>query len=124
MNKKIAITTGDKLGIGKEIIEKALLKLNLPKENILIIGEKIKNLDYETLEIKEENNGEFCWQTLFNACQLAKESKIQAIVTAPVSKKVLNDAGYKFSGQTEVLEKLLSENKIGTNIKFTKREIQ
>ena len=35
-NYKIAITTGDKLGIGKEITQKALLKLNPKKEDILV----------------------------------------------------------------------------------------
>ena len=39
-NYKIAITTGDKLGIGKEITSKALDILKLPKQDVLIIGEK------------------------------------------------------------------------------------
>ena len=38
---KITITTGDKLGIGKEITKKALNFLKLPKEDVLIIGERI-----------------------------------------------------------------------------------
>ena len=36
---KIAITTGDLLGIGEEITIKALNSLNLPSEDILIIGQ-------------------------------------------------------------------------------------
>ncbi|MBR2069162.1 MAG: 4-hydroxythreonine-4-phosphate dehydrogenase PdxA [Candidatus Gastranaerophilales bacterium] len=107
--KKIAITTGDKLGIGKELTKKALDILKPEKENILIIGEKI-DVDYDFIPIDIENNGEFCYQSLKKASELALENKIQAIVTSPVSKKVLNDAGYIFSGQTEVLESLLSPN--------------
>ena len=37
---KIAITTGDKKGIGKEITKKALDVLNLDKNEVLIIGEE------------------------------------------------------------------------------------
>ena len=74
---KIAITTGDKKGIGKEITQKALDFLNPNLEDILIIGEKIEGLkkNYDFLEIKEENNGAFCYKSLELACTLAKEKK-------------------------------------------------
>ena len=58
-NYKIAITTGDKRGIGKEITEKALNILKLDKKDVLIIGEKI-NADYDVLEINEKENVDFC----------------------------------------------------------------
>ena len=41
---------------------------------------------------------------------MAQKGEIQAIVTAPVSKEVLNNSGYKFLGQTEILEHFLGEN--------------
>jgi len=105
--KKIAITTGDKLGIGKELTKKALDIIKPNKEQIVIIGEEI-DVDYDFIPINIENNGEFCYQALQLASNLALDNKIHGIVTSPVSKKVLNDAGYHFSGQTEVLESLLS----------------
>ena len=108
-NYKIAITTGDKLGIGKEITQKALLKLNPNKEDVLIIGEKI-DADYDLIEINEENNGKFCYKSLEMACKLAQEGKIKGIVTSPVSKLELNKAGYNFNGQTEVIESLLAHD--------------
>ncbi len=107
--KKIAITTGDKKGIGKELVKKALDIIKPDKKSVVIIGEKI-DVDYDFINIDIENNGEFCYQSLKKASELALENKIQAIVTSPVSKKVLNDAGHNFSGQTEVLENLLSPN--------------
>ncbi len=107
---KIAITTGDKLGIGKELVKKALDFLNPKKDEILIIGEKIEGLNYETLEINIEDNGEFCYQSLIKACKLAQEGKIQGIVTAPVSKEELHKSGHIFNGQTEVIENALKEN--------------
>ena len=107
--KKIAITTGDKLGIGKELVTKALNILKPEKNRIVIIGEKI-DADYDFIPVDIESNGEFCFQSLKLVSNLAIEDKIQGIVTAPVSKKVLNDAGHNFSGQTEILEYFLSPN--------------
>ncbi|MBE7705891.1 MAG: hypothetical protein E7Z91_01410 [Cyanobacteria bacterium SIG30] len=124
MNKKIAITTGDKKGIGKELVEKALLKLNLPKENVVIIGEKIDALNYETIEIKIENNGDFCFESLKVACNLAKEGKISAIVTSPVSKKVLHDAGHFYNGQTEVIEEHLKKDKDKAEMMFITNDLR
>lgn len=106
---KIAITTGDKKGIGKEITKKALDILKPNQDDVLIIGEKI-DVDYDFLEVNEENNGTFCYKSLEIACKLAKENKIKGLVTAPVSKFELHNAGYKFNGQTEIIEKLLAHD--------------
>ena len=109
---KIAITTGDKKGIGRELVEKALDELNLDREEIVIIGENIAGLeDYETVEVKIENNGEFCFRCLEVACKMAHDGEIKGIVTAPVSKEELHKAGHKYNGQTEVLEHFLGDNK-------------
>ena len=105
---KIAITTGDIRGIGAEITQKALKKLNLPADDVLIIGQEITK-DYRVIKIDDSINGEFCYRSLECAAQLALENKIGAIVTAPVSKFALLEAGYNFSGQTEVLQKLFNK---------------
>ncbi|MBQ8847540.1 MAG: 4-hydroxythreonine-4-phosphate dehydrogenase PdxA [Candidatus Gastranaerophilales bacterium] len=108
-NYKIAITTGDKKGIGKEITKKALDFLMPDKKEVVIIGEKI-DVDYDFIEIHEENNGKFCYKSLETACLLAKEGKIKGLTTSPVSKAQLYNAGYCFNGQTEVIEKLLAHD--------------
>ena len=123
MNKKIAITTGDFNGIGPEIIVKALNKLKLPVDSVVIIGSKklLKDLEqnYKVIEIPFDDSmletgketkeaGEFSYKCLIKACEMAKNNEIQAIVTAPVSKNALHLAGYHFSGQTEVIEKELA----------------
>lgn len=108
-NYKLAITTGDKRGIGKEITKKALDILKPKKEDILIIGEEI-DVDYDILKIEEENNGAFCYKALEKACCLARDGKIKALTTAPVSKFELHNAGYYFNGQTEIIEKLLAHD--------------
>lgn len=122
-DKKIAITTGDINGIGTEITIKALNKLELPPENVVIISNtKVidfygkLNHDYEIIEIPltgeiepgklTAQSGEFCFQSLKKACEISPK----AIVTAPVAKKALHMAGHIFNGQTEVLEHFLAHN--------------
>ena len=129
VNKKIAITTGDVNGIGAEITVKALNRLKLPKENVILISNKavldacdISLLeDYELVEIDfdKENilpgeitaeSGDFCFKSLKKACEMAKNNEIAAIVTAPVSKEAMHKAGHIFNGQTEVLQHFLAHD--------------
>lgn len=125
MNKPIAITLGDFNGIGPEIVVKALNRLNLPQENILLIGSSCLvsglNERYNVLELPFERSwlnigketkeaGDFSYNCILKACELAKAGKIKAIVTAPVSKNAMHLAGHNFSGQTEVLEKKLANS--------------
>ncbi|MCD8025294.1 MAG: 4-hydroxythreonine-4-phosphate dehydrogenase PdxA [Candidatus Gastranaerophilales bacterium] len=110
MKNKIAITTGDTLGIGEEVTIKALNALKPDKSQILIIGKDL-GLGYETYELDSYDNGAYCYKSLEYASKLAREGLINGLVTAPVSKEALHKSGYFFSGQTEILEKLLSQNK-------------
>ena len=121
--RKIAITTGDPNGIGAEITIKALNKLGLNPDNIVIISNK-KILDfygkldkeYEIIEIPfnseikvgevTKESGEFSFQSVKKACEIGAK----AIVTAPVAKNALYLAGHKYNGQTEILQKYLAHN--------------
>lgn len=120
---RIAITTGDVNGIGAEITIKALNRLNLPKENVVIISNQDVlgcEIDYEIIEMPFDKNnikpgqitsesGDFSFQCLKKACEMAKIGEIDAIVTAPVSKEALHLAEHKFNGQTEVLQHFLAK---------------
>lgn len=123
INKPVAITCGDFNGIGPEVIIKALNKLNLPADKILLIGAKELfqglNKNYEIVNVPFDSgwleagtetkySGEFSYNCLIKACELAKSGCISSIVTAPVSKNAMHLAGHNFSGQTEVFEKNLS----------------
>lgn len=120
---KIAITTGDPNGIGAEITIKALNKLDLPKDKIVLITNKKiidyygkLDKDYEIIEIPfnsavnageiTANAGEFSFQSVKKACEV----EAKAIVTAPVAKNALYLAGHKFNGQTEILQKYLAHD--------------
>ena len=125
MNKKIAITAGDFNGIGPEIIIKALKKLDVSPDRFLLIGSKQLFFElqdkYEILEVQFEDSwlrygqetkeaGEFSYQCLLKACDLAKKGNVSGIVTAPVSKNSLHLAGYNYSGQTEILQECLGNH--------------
>lgn len=120
---KIAITTGDPNGIGAEITIKALNKLDLPQESVVLISnQKILdfygrlNRSYEIIEIPYKSDikqgeitkeaGEFSFQSVKKACEI----NAKAIVTAPVAKNALYLAGHKFNGQTEILQKYLAHD--------------
>ncbi len=120
---KIAITTGDPNGIGAEITIKALNKLDLPSDKIVLISNKRildfygkVNRDYKIIEIPYSKGlepgkvtkeaGEFSFQSVKKACEIGAK----AIVTAPVAKNALYLAGHKFNGQTEILQKYLARD--------------
>jgi 4-hydroxythreonine-4-phosphate dehydrogenase len=128
--KKIAITIGDPAGIGPEIIIKALNSSNIDLEKFILIGNKdifLKTaletgqpLDkkIEIIDIPCDltkihagktgvEGGRLSFLALEQACKMALDNKISAIVTAPLSKKSMNIAGYNYSGQTEVLQNYL-----------------
>ena len=121
--RKIAITTGDPNGIGAEITIKALNKLDLnPQDVVLISNKKILDFyskldkEYEIIEIPFDSEikagevtkecGEFSFQSVKKACEIGA----RAIVTAPVAKNSLYLAGHKFNGQTEILQEYLAHD--------------
>lgn len=127
-SKKIAVTTGDVNGIGAEITIKALNRLVLPKENVVLISNSgvldfygKLNRKYEIVEIDYDkknilpgkitaDSGNFGFKALQKACEIAKAGEVSAIVTAPLSKLAMNKAGHLYSGQTEVLQKYLAHD--------------
>lgn len=121
-NLPVIITTGDFNGIGPEIIVKALAKLSLSPDSIIIAGNSAvfgdKLSEYKFINVpsakpepgkETAQSGEFSYQCLKEACSLAMQGHVRGIVTAPVSKNALHLAGHFFSGQTEVIESFLAE---------------
>lgn len=131
-NNKIAITTGDPNGIGAEITIKALNKLSLSTDEIVIISNRkilqkngILNQNYEIIEIDYEGDinaginspkgGDFAFKSL----KRATEINPKAIVTGPVSKNAMHLAGHLYNGQTEVLEHFLAKGNQKAEMLFT-----
>ena len=136
-NDKIAITTGDPNGIGAEITIKALNRLDLPEDKIVLVSNKrildfYGNLkrNYEIVEVSYDGEieagkvtkaaGEFSYQSLKKICEM----KPKAIVTAPVAKNALHLAGHIFNGQTEILQNFLAHNGQLAEMLFVARDFR
>lgn len=91
--------------------------------------------NYEIIEIDFDKNnirpgeitaksGEFSFQCLKKACEMAKNGEICAIVTAPVSKEALHMAGHNFNGQTEVLQEFLAHDNQKAEMIFVAKDFR
>ncbi len=107
-----AITLGDPLGIGPEIVKKALSNRKIRSlASWEIFGEEGFPLTWNQiskLSDKKRNDelraaGLLSWQALNLAIAAVKKEKWNGIITAPVSKTHLKMAGFPFPGQTEFL---------------------
>jgi len=134
---KIAILTGDPNGIGAEITIKAVNKLDLPENKVILISNKkiidfygTLNHNYEIIEIPFEQEikpGELtaeCGEFSFLSLKKVAEIGAKAIVTAPVSKAAMYKAGHIFNGQTEVLQEYLSRGNQSAEMLFVARDFR
>lgn len=125
--KPLAITTGEPSGIGPEISIRAALEHQKP---IVLIGDQVLlketadrlNIAWplpDYIQIKSVplaqpaipghlnvNNASYVLETLSEAHHGVLSGKYSAIVTAPVQKSIINDAGLPFSGHTEFFQQL------------------
>ena len=77
--------------------------------NCLNVGNKINNVKYG---FNSDIYGEASYQYICEAVNLALMGKIDAICTAPISKKALQMAGYNFPGHTELLAHLTNTKEV------------
>ncbi len=125
---RIGITVGDPAGIGPEIVLKTLSDKRSREtyDPVVICDERFLRaqanaleleLDAEIVDLKnlpddvrsgEESaaTGKASGQYIEKAVELWRNGSIDAIATAPISKKALNAGGYDFSGHTEFLAEL------------------
>jgi 4-hydroxythreonine-4-phosphate dehydrogenase len=125
---RIGITIGDAAGIGPEIVLKSLsapIKTRAYKP-VVICDERFLRaqaerlgltVDVEIVDMKnlpsgirpgEESaeTGRAAGQYIEKAVELWRDGEIDAIATAPISKRALNAGGYDFPGHTEFLAEL------------------
>lgn len=105
MKPTIAITLGDPLGIGPEIVAKALKVPSLQKAaHWKIFGEPRANTEVRPYrKISPKQAGVASRLALEAAAQSLKNGECTGLVTAPVSKTHLALAGFPFPGHTEFL---------------------
>jgi 4-hydroxythreonine-4-phosphate dehydrogenase len=97
-NRHIGITLGDPAGIGPEIVRAALASQRLPQGfEYKIIGKYPDcPLGQPTMETARAAAA-----ALEEAVALARRGELAAVVTGPIHKATMYDAGFKFPGQTE-----------------------
>ena len=98
MPLRVGITLGDCAGIGPEIVDAALKSDRLPdKAEYVVIGKyPACSLGRPTLETARAAAA-----ALEEAVTLARRGTLAAVVTGPVHKARMYEAGFKFPGQTE-----------------------
>lgn len=115
---RIALTTGEPAGIGPEIAVAALDALPPEFECVLIgdrslfaharlpVGVSIRHVALGAPVVAgrpDVRNARYVLATLDCAIAGALSGEFDAVVTAPVHKGVINDAGIRFTGHTEYL---------------------
>ncbi|MFQ5900263.1 MAG: 4-hydroxythreonine-4-phosphate dehydrogenase PdxA [Thermodesulfobacteriota bacterium] len=125
---RIGITMGDPAGIGPEIILKALADPDIQRLcRIVILGdERVLGDVAEQLGVISHKSeisiinlsnlnphiltGMACGKAMAayikKAVEIALKGEVDAIVTAPINKELLNMAGFAFPGHTEFIAKL------------------
>lgn len=98
MKPVIGYTLGDQSGIGPEVVAAALASGELPE-----------NAEYRLIGRRAEvppgrpnpESARHAFDHLEQAAQALREGTVDAVVTAPVCKETLHDAGFRWPGQTE-----------------------
>jgi 4-phospho-D-threonate 3-dehydrogenase / 4-phospho-D-erythronate 3-dehydrogenase len=127
---RIGITIGDPAGIGPEIVVKSLSDKRLIRacrpivigdRRLLLITAEGLGIDLdgaigivdlqnvrETLVTGDESSdtGRASGEYIVKAVELWRTGELDALATAPISKKALNAGGYDFPGHTEFLAQL------------------
>jgi len=123
MRPKLALTTGEPAGIGPEIAVAALTGTLVADVTLIgdaaLIEERARrsghripddvHIEHVALDAPSHPgrldvaNAHYVLTTLDRAIAGCQDGRYDAIVTAPVQKSVINDAGVSFSGHTEYL---------------------
>jgi len=131
--QKVAISIGDLNGIGIEIalkshneIKKEIKPIYCINKTMLNKASKLLNLkipkNFEICEVKGEfeikpgiidkESGKYSYKSFLKAIELAKDKKVDAITTLPISKEAWNKANIKYKGHTEVLRDIFKKDAI------------
>src|SRR6202035_1308534 len=95
---RIGITLGDCAGIGPEIIDLALKSGRVPYSSDYAVIGRQPNCQPGKPPVETSRAAA---AALEEAMTLARRGKLDAIVTGPIHKARMYEAGFKFPGQTE-----------------------
>src|SRR5207249_9723970 len=92
MRRRIGITLGDPAGIGPEVVAKALAS-----------GKLDRRFDYEVIGDPKTKIATLAIDWIADGAARCLHGELAALVTAPIRKRLLEDACYDWPGQTEML---------------------
>ena len=95
---RIGITVGDCAGIGPEIVDLALKSRRIPNSAEYVVIGRQPNCEPGDPTVETARAAA---AALEDAVTLARRGELDAIVTGPVHKARMYEAGFKFPGQTE-----------------------
>jgi 4-hydroxythreonine-4-phosphate dehydrogenase len=98
MALRIGITLGDFAGIGPEIVRAALSAGSLPAGADYVVVGKYPNC---SLSVPSLETARAAAAALEEAVTLARRGELDAVVTGPIHKARMYEAGFRFPGQTE-----------------------
>jgi 4-hydroxythreonine-4-phosphate dehydrogenase len=98
MRPRIGITLGDCAGIGPEIVDLALKSKNIPDSADYVVIGRQPNCKPGAPTIKTARAAA---AALEEAVTRARRSELHGVVTGPIHKARMYQAGFKFPGQTE-----------------------
>ncbi len=116
MRRRLAVTLGDPRGIGPEVVA-AALQDELDADAITVIGPAHQLTPFgrfHTIAVDPEPvmdpatappevAGRLAGRAIERAAAMALDGAVDAIVTGPVEKRALHEAGFRYPGQTEWL---------------------
>jgi 4-hydroxythreonine-4-phosphate dehydrogenase len=89
---RIGISLGDVAGIGPEVVAKALKSRCIPR-----------NASYQIIGDRDTKRRADAADWVADGARRCLDGDLDALVTAPITKELLHQAGYPFVGQTELL---------------------
>lgn len=106
---RLAITLGDPVGIGPEIVRAALERGAADDAEVLIFGREISGRREPSAEA-----GRVSYEAVMQAIEAVKTGRADAIVTAPISKEAWHAAGITaYPGHTELLAEAFDSPRSG-----------
>lgn len=121
----LAVTLGDPRGIGPEVMRRALahLRESHPKVGIILLGgegelagslpEGVNVLPVGRFDGHSRSAGVLCLEAIRRGVELIGAGEASALVTGPVHKPSLREAGVHVPGQTELLQALTGSEEVG-----------
>ncbi|MDT8340558.1 MAG: 4-hydroxythreonine-4-phosphate dehydrogenase PdxA [Longimicrobiales bacterium] len=125
MTIRLAVTLGDPRGIGPEVAAAAGVRLRREDAGVevLMVGDaadpaplRSTGLDHQPVgafDGSQRSAGAAAGRAVELAVAMALEGRVDGVVTAPLHKPALHEAGYTEPGHTELLQRLTGASHVG-----------